>query len=74
MFQTKIVWVGGGHKRVLLIWPWVSLLASHVGVLYRAINVIVHTMYIKNELKINAELEFNKCSKTLVSLIINAIL
>jgi len=29
----------------------VSLVVSHVGVFYRA---IVHTMYIKNKLKINA--------------------
>jgi len=25
MFQTKIVWVEGGHKRVL-IWPWIASL------------------------------------------------
>jgi len=33
---------------------YVSPLASHVGVFYHAINAIVYTMYIKNELKINA--------------------
>jgi len=32
----------------------VSPLASHLGVFYRVISAIVHTMYIKNELKINA--------------------
>jgi len=32
----------------------VSPLISHVGMFYRAISAIVHTMYIKNELKINA--------------------
>jgi len=22
MFQIKVAWVEGGHKRVSLIWPW----------------------------------------------------
>jgi len=28
MFQTKVVWVEGGHKKVPLIWPWVTSLRS----------------------------------------------
>jgi len=28
MFQTKVVYVERGHKRVSLIWPWVASLRS----------------------------------------------
>jgi len=31
MFQTKVVWVEGGHKRISLIWPSVALLRSGQG-------------------------------------------
>jgi len=29
MFQTKVVLLEGGHKMVLLIWPWIILWRSH---------------------------------------------
>jgi len=25
MFQTKVVWFEVGHKKILLIWPWIVL-------------------------------------------------
>jgi len=31
MFQTKVVWFGEGHKKVLLILSWVASLRSDQG-------------------------------------------
>jgi len=31
MFQTKVIWFRGGHKMVLLVWPWRVIWRSREG-------------------------------------------